>query len=509
MRIRTAALAALLAGPTALAFFSGGYFDDARVVAGIAAWALVLLVALVVRDPLQIGRPARLALGAFLLLAGWTALSKEWAPLSIPAVDDAQRLALYAGAMVAGVALFRDRPSLRAAEPALAAGVLVVVGYGISERLVPGLLSFERSQVGAGRLDQPLTYWNAMGALAAIGFVLCARIVGDPERPRGLVAAAGAAAVVVGLGAFLSLSRGALGALLAGLLLLLVLVPTRRQLRAVVLVTAAAGAAALVTVPLAGVRALTGTLGQREAQGAVMLAALIALAALAALGARRLATRSARDPGEIVSRSTPRRRTALAVALGLSLVAAPILGATTEPSAAVTPRPEQGVSRLGSIDTNRYEYWRVALEEFGAHPVIGGGSASFQVAWLRRRDIAERVTDAHSLYLQTAAELGLVGLALLAAVLIGTGLAARRVHREMPGAAEGLMAGLAVYAIHAGYDWDWQMPALTLVAVVSAAALLGQRARRPPPPPLPPPLSGSAGRDARRPLEPRVVARSG
>lgn len=473
--MRIAATAVLLAGPTVLAFFAGGYFDDARLAGAIVAWALVLVVAVVVPDPFGGTRSARLTLLAFLLFAGWTVASTAWAPLSVPAVDEAQRLVLYAGAAIAGMALVRDRRALRAVEPALAAGVVVVVLYGISERLVPGLLEFERSRTSSGRLDQPLTYWNAMGALAAMGFVLCARIVGDSERPRAMVVAAGAGGVIAGLGTFLSLSRGALGALVAGLLVLLMLEPTRRQLRGVVLLAAISGAAVVCTAPLASVRTLSGPLAQREHQGAVMLVALVVFCAFAAYGARRLVARSARDPAEIVQRSTPRRRAVLAITLGLVLVSAPLVGAAAERSAAVGPTVQQGASRLGSADTNRYEYWRVALSEFAAHPLRGGGAGSFRVAWLRRRTIHERVNDAHSLYLQVAGELGLIGLGLLMAVWVGVGAAARRVRRAAPGAAEGLMAALVVYAIHAAFDWDWQMPALTLVAVVSAAALLGPR----------------------------------
>ena len=80
--------------------------------------------------------------------------------------------------------MLRAPPAQRAVEPALAAGTLIVIGYGLSERLLPGLLHFARSVSAQGRLEQPLTYWNAMGELAAIGFVLAARLAGDRSRPR-------------------------------------------------------------------------------------------------------------------------------------------------------------------------------------------------------------------------------------------------------------------------------------------------------------------------------------
>jgi peptidoglycan/LPS O-acetylase OafA/YrhL len=66
----------------------------------------------------------------------------------------------------------------------------------------------------------------------------------------------------------------------------------------------------------------------------------------------------------------------------------------------------------------------------------------------------------------------LVGVALLGAFFAGVGLAARSANRIAPALAAGPIAGFVVYAAHAPLDWDWQMPAVTLVAIVLAGALL-------------------------------------
>jgi O-antigen ligase len=129
-----------------------------------------------------------------------------------------------------------------------------------------------------------------------------------------------------------------------------------------------------------------------------------------------------------------------------------------------------GTQRLVSAQSNRSAYWRVALEVFADHPLRGIGSGSFQVEWLKRRPFAESVRDAHSLYLETAAELGLVGVACLAVFLAGCGLAARR----GPPAA---VAALGAFALHAGIDWDWEMPALSLIPILLVARLVAARER--------------------------------
>ena len=42
--------------------------------------------------------------------------------------------------------------------------------------------------------------------------------------------------------------------------------------------------------------------------------------------------------------------------------------------------------------------------------------------------------------------------------------------------AAGAAATLGVFAVHAGLDWDWEMPALALTALLLAAKLVSDRA---------------------------------
>src|SRR5436190_9187896 len=485
---------ALLAGPTALAFFSGGYFETTRpavprLIAGIVAWLLVAVAALTVPRPLPGSRAGRLAVAGLAGLAAWSAISLAWAPLAGPAFRDVQRLVLYLGALIAAAALLRDRRAARAVEPALAAGTLIVVGYGISDRLLPGIIQLHHTTTSLGRLDLPLTYWNAMGALAAIGFVLCARLAGDPTRADAVRIAAVAGAAPPGLGTWLSLSRGALAALGAGLVVLLAVAPAWPQLRAIGLSLLAGAVATLVGSQLRGVESLTGSLSTREAQGVAMLAVLVVvIAAAAALQARacRLERAGRRRTGAL---SLPRRFPLIAIGLVVALMAGTLLvGAAREhPSAA---RTGHTASRLASVQTNRYEYWRVALRAFANHPLEGIGSSGFGGAWLRERTIRDAARDAHSLYLETAAELGLIGLAALAAAFAGVVLCAREALHPDPSLAAGAVAAGTTWALHTGIDWDWEMPAVSLLALVLAGLLIAAaeaRSRPGPPAPAAPP----------------------
>src|SRR3954466_8024202 len=161
-----------VAGPTLLAFASGGFFPHARLVAAIGAWAVLGLAALLAPAPLvPRTAPARAALLGLAALAGWTALSGSWAPSPGPARQTLELALVYLPALAAATLLVRDRAAARAAEVALAAGTLVVIGYGLAGRLLPGLVHLTASVRARRRLAQPPTYWNATRPPAAIGLL--------------------------------------------------------------------------------------------------------------------------------------------------------------------------------------------------------------------------------------------------------------------------------------------------------------------------------------------------
>ncbi|MDQ2897793.1 MAG: hypothetical protein M3Y09_19520, partial [Actinomycetota bacterium] len=54
----------------------------------------------------------------------------------------------------------------------------------------------------------------------------------------------------------------------------------------------------------------------------------------------------------------------------------------------------------------------------------------------------------------------------------GIGLAVRDALRAAPAAAAGASAAIVTYLAHSPLDWDWQMPAVTLIALVLVGALL-------------------------------------
>ena len=129
-----------------------------------------------------------------------------------------------------------------------------------------------------------------------------------------------------------------------------------------------------------------------------------------------------------------------------------------------------GPGSLGRLaGENRADYWRVAWEQYRDDPLLGGGAGTFGEHYLRR-GTAGFTRTAHSLYVQSLAELGPVGLALVVCAL-ALPFARLRGARGDPLVAAAT-APYAAYVLHTGVDWDWELPATTFAGLLCGAALL-------------------------------------
>lgn len=463
--LRAGAALLLLTSPTILAFHDGGFFAEATLVAGLIAWIAVAVLALSPL-PLPTARTTWVCSGTLAALTAWTAVSIAWSPLKDQALRDAERASLYLALFIGGVLVLRDRRLLRLVEPLLGLGATVVACYALSTRLLPDLVETATASAAGARLWQPLTYWNALGLLMAFGVVLTVRVAADRTWPLVVRAVASAAGPLLLLALYLTLSRGAGAALAVGAVVLLLAARRRAFVDAAVLVGACGGALVAAASRFNAVDSLAGDGGDLERQGLVVLGLALAAAAAAAVGAvglDRLARTGATWTGWLA------RRRALAVVTG-------VLAVALATAIAFGPGPDTdagggasnaGPSRLRTLESDRYAYWRVAVDELTDQPLQGLGSGAFAAVWRRERDRGVRAQDAHSLYLETALELGLVGLLLVIAFLTAAGIIAVRHAHAYPA----LVAVAATWAVHAAWDWDWQMPAVTAPFVIALAAL--------------------------------------
>jgi hypothetical protein len=129
-----------------------------------------------------------------------------------------------------------------------------------------------------------------------------------------------------------------------------------------------------------------------------------------------------------------------------------------------------GVSApAGASGGPRSQYWHVAWREWRTKPLLGTGGGTFARYW-EHQGTSLGAQDAHNLYLETLAELGPFGLVLLVLAFGFPLAAAVQARRERPVPA--LFGGYSAYLAHAGVDWDWEMPVVTLAALGCGAALL-------------------------------------
>jgi O-antigen ligase len=163
----------------------------------------------------------------------------------------------------------------------------------------------------------------------------------------------------------------------------------------------------------------------------------------------------------------------LALALGRLRLARLVVGAAGLALALALALPAGSLADdLARHGGDRPWYWHVAWEEVRVAPLAGQGAGTFHLSWLELRPIDASVQDAHSLYLEMLAELGAVGLALLLLAL-GPPLVVALRGARFPAAA----AGYVAFLFHAGVDWDWELPAVTVAGLLCGAQLLRPNAQ--------------------------------
>jgi hypothetical protein len=459
----------------------GGY-PSALWITGLVALAVATAIALLLgpRPPLRGPRAiAVTAIGAYAVLSA----------LSILVASDrghawltSERALLYALAFALPILW---PPSLRA----LKAGVALWIGATLAA-LAVGLAHVRQGIAVDGRLTDPTGYPNATGALLLMGavpavLVACRPRCGMAQRSLGLAAAGTLAA-----GALLTQSRGILivGAVAAvGVVLLS---PARLRL-------AVGGGCVIAAVAwqrdgLLELRHLAA--GGAPADGATRAIGAILLVAVALAVAGVVWSEAERRVG--VRALSPRwrqrlRRTASATAVAASIATAlavsgghPAAWADARLHDFKTPnyqRVETGDSRFaGGLGSNRYDYWRVAANAAAHKPLLGTGAGSFAATYFAGRHATRAPAYAHELWLGTAAEIGLPGLAALLAFVVAGGLALRQELRDHTPADVLLLlaavAPLAVLLLHASGDWTSAFPGLAVPALGLAGGAIASRA---------------------------------
>jgi O-Antigen ligase len=471
----------------------GGYDPLVHDQVGIAVWWIVLVATAV--GALPVNRPsslAWLALGLLAAFVAWTALSLGWTESAERTSADLARVAGYLGVFVFAVFAV-SRVEARRLVGAVAAGIVLVSTVALLSRFEPNLFAGANQTASLlssnqERLSYPLHYWNAVAAMVAIGLPLVLQAATD-AKSIALRAAAAAALPALALTLFFTLSRGGIAAAILALVAFVVF-SADRMAKLPTLLLAGVGSVILIFAADSRDALQHGLLNSTaESQGDQMLAIAIGVCLVAAL----LQFAISRAPGNIERPGwtvVTRRQSLIAVAVA-ALAVLIVAGAFDAPGRASDAwtefkekgSPGKGADRLSSAaGQNRYQLWSAAVHENATRPLAGTGSGTFEYWWARNADVDEVVRDTHSLYLQTLGELGIVGLALLAGlmltVLAGGARATWLADPSQRPSLAGALAGCLAFFITATFDWMWQIPVLPVAMLLLAAALVTASGRR-------------------------------
>jgi O-antigen ligase len=493
-RVAAAALALL---PGALIVFfgfnGGGYFPGTVGFAALVVSQMIAVRVLVVEDPFAgFSRPLAAVTTVMALFTGWVLASGLWSDAQDRALIEFDRALLYLLLLVLMGLLPRRAYRVVWLVRASALGAVAVCSAGLISRVLPHVWHTSPG-VSNQRLSFPLTYWNALGILATVGLLLTLGLTTSDRESRMSRALAAAAAPILAATLLFTFSRGAIAVALLGALVYLVMARQRALLAGalailpptVVSVVVAYGADELATVHPATARGV--------AQGKDVALAVALCALVAGVARYLLAPLDRRMSRVSVSASVRRRmRTAAAVTVVVAVAIALVAGGGSWLSdkyhgfikGGATPTSDLRARLSDPSSNGRTDHWRAALDGFSAQPFHGTGAGTYQFTWtLHRRQVFD-VVDAHGLYFEVLSELGVVGLILLLTVIVAILVTfARRARGLNRGYYAALFAAGLAWAIHAGADWDWEMPAVTAWFFAVGGAALAARAPKKPPDP--------------------------
>ncbi|HEY1285173.1 MAG TPA: O-antigen ligase family protein [Solirubrobacterales bacterium] len=469
-----------------LAVAGGGFDVTDRHIAGLAVW-LVVVVLLVfgAASSAKLGRSFYWGAGLIAALALLCAISSFWSGSVELSVIEADRVLVYLGMFVAAFLVAQTDARRQRFAEGLAVTLAFIALLGLGSRLLPHVLHLE-SLGGGPRLRYPLGYSNADGEMFGIGVAM---LLWASRR------------------ALMSWLRWAAVALMPALLLALYFTYSRGGLLALVIAAGATIALSrdrlwmLATLAIGALGAVPAVLAVQDrrgiaenlAEGAtvdqgvtvlLVLLAGIALALLLFVALRWAESSGGSLTGRAVeaSRNPTVLKVIAAAAAVLALAAAIAVGgrAWDQFSSSDIQFPNRAESHFSDLSSaGRKEFWRVALDTFREEPVHGIGAGTYQFAWEHHRSIEQPVHDAHSLYLESFAELGVIGGALVLALvglLLWAGFAAWRAAPEPQRDLHAvLLAAMTAFAVGAAIDWFWELAAVGGVFFLCAGALVAAR----------------------------------
>lgn len=414
-RLATVGLLLLPGALTAyLSFNAGGFFAGVTAQVAVALTLVLILRVTLAQDPFAgFSRSLVAAVAALALFAVWTLASAGWSQATARPIFAFDLVLVYLLGLLIFGTLERTPARLRLMVRGLALAATAVAGAALVSRVLPELWPIAPN-INPERLSYPLTYWNALGLLCALGLTFCLHLTCSEREPRTVRVLTAGAQPILAVTLLFTLSRGSIAVAAGGMLLYLLLARPRGLLGGLVATVPVTAVAVMAAYDAELLVSDDPTSSAAVAQGE-QVALAVALCVVVALLARcALLWLDARLERATLGMRIGRRGMVVAALASLA-VAGTALAAVDAPSYvrgqidrfAENPG-ESGVvlaedrrMRLDSVSNNgRLDAWQAALEGFRSDPWQGHGAGTYRLLWERHRpeEAGEsQLTNAHSL----------------------------------------------------------------------------------------------------------------
>lgn len=458
-----------------LGFDGGGYFPEATGVACAAlALALVLRLTLAERPLEGFGLGAALVTSALGLFGVWALVSTVWSDAPARAVGEFDRALLYMLMLALLATLPRTNETARTVLLGVAAGASFVCVGGLLTRVLPDVFPVAPNVLDQ-RLSYPITYWNGVGLLAALGIVFTGHMACS-VREHPAARAIGAALVpLLAATLYFTFSRASIVVGIVGILAYVVIARPRGLVPGLI-ATLPTSAIAVAWAYDADLLAKADPTTQGAVDQGQEVFVVLVLCAVGAAAIRLVLLYAGVDRRlEAIHVARRTRRTLALVATGAVLLGAGgawigfDIGDRIERQydkfreGDVIRQSDDARDRLTQAGNNgRIDHWEEALDAWRSDKLKGTGAGTYELTWAKNRPTEFTVRDGHSLYLETMSELGLVGIVLLllalGGILLALALRTRGPERAMWGC---LLVTSGMWALHAAQDWVWELPSVT------------------------------------------------
>ncbi|MEA2157419.1 MAG: hypothetical protein QOE11_3559, partial [Solirubrobacteraceae bacterium] len=495
------ALVAALVAACAYAVFAhgaSGLPEEPRLQIGLALVAVLASVGWLFSGTLRPRAPlvAWVGVGLLAAFAVWCGVTLLWSVAPDRTWGYINRSVAYTLVVVLAIAAASSAPRVieRIAYGWLAVALACAL-YALAGKVMPGAqilgVGFNHTAV-ASRLRAPLEYWNALALVMVLAVPIALRLATDDARRERTRLFGITALYVLLLILGMTYSRGGLVAFAVGLVVVTVL--GREKLRGLAVV----GVTVVATIPVLALafsrpalKAINVPLAQRTPDGIVLglvLAGSIVGLLIAGWGLLHLEerTRWSDENTQLVWRGLA--ATAAVVAIfalgGIATAKGGPSGFAHKAWHEFSKTSKDDVSNpariISSNSGNRWVWWEEAAGAWWAKPLGGWGAGSFPVTHKLYRQVELGVAQPHNVPLQFLAEEGLIGaLIVMGGVALLFYAALDRVRRMAPGRereiAVALFAGAVAWLVHGLVDWDWDIPGVTLPALLFLGVLAGVR----------------------------------